>query len=54
MICGDTEKQVIDHTRILNLSQAAALGIETGSTAEPLERWSVEDIVAEAKSVLQF
>ena len=54
IICGDTEKQVIDQARILNLSQAAKLGMERGSKGEPLEELSVRDIVAKARAVLQF
>ena len=54
IICGDTEKQVIDQARILNLSQAAKLGIERGSRGEPLEELSVRDIVAQARALLQF
>jgi len=54
IVCGDTEKQVIDQSRLLNLSQAARLGIESGSTAQPLEELSVQDIIAKARAVLQF
>ena len=54
IVCGDTEKQVIDQSRLLNLSQAARLGIESGSTAQPLEELSVQDIIAKAQAVLQF
>ena len=52
IICGDTEKQTIDHTRILSLDQAAMIGIEVGSKAVPLSELTVGDIVAMARELL--